>query len=88
MGVCSNTTQTACNIDFSSFDTVLLILVKSENIIGSTQCIPILGVTMFDVTAKYSGVDYQGIAWRSNQTITSVVVSDNSVAMHMYGIKY
>lgn len=88
LGVCNNITQTACDIDFSSFDTVLLILVKSGTIFASTLCIPIKGVSMFDIRGKYSGVEYEGIAWTSGQKITSLIVSDNSVAMHMYGIKY
>ena len=88
LGVCANTTQTACNWDYSNYDVVLLILVKSGHIIGSTIGIHIQGVGAYDIIAKYSGVEYQGIAWRSGNIITSCMVSNNSVAMHVYAIKF
>ena len=85
MGVTNNITQTSCNYEFGN-RILLLILVKDGNIIGSTQYIPIDNVTMVNVYGKYSSIEYQGIVWVSETKVTSVLVSDNSIAMYLYAI--
>ena len=85
LGVISSATLITVNIDITNYSIIKLILATEGNIIGSTECINIQSVNMWNVYGKYSGVDYQGVVVLGDNKIESAIVSHNSVAMYVYG---